>query len=75
MSAGSRGSTENWGGGGEGVRKVGAGLRAILLSSAPARGASEPTGSAARGCILGSVVLGSAWNDLTDFLLLGVGRT
>lgn len=54
---------------------MGAGLRAILHSSAPAWGAPEQTGSAARGCILGSVVLGSAWNDLTDFLLLGVGRT
>lgn len=72
MSAGSRGRTENRVGG---VRRVvGAGLRAILISSAPAWDASEPTGSAARGCILGSVVLGSAWYDLTD-LLLGVGRT
>lgn len=53
---------------------MGAGLRAILISSAPAWDASEPTGSAARGCILGSVVLGSAWYDLTD-LILGVGRT
>lgn len=50
------------------------GLRAILISSAPTWDASERSGSAARGCILGSVVLNSAWYDLTD-LLLGVGRT
>lgn len=65
-SGGSRGSSEK------------GSLLALPAPSAPAWGSSELTGSVCRMagcCFLGPVALTSAWDALTDFLFLGVGRT
>jgi hypothetical protein len=55
-------------------KQIGEGLCVIPPGSAPAQGAQKRQEVHTRGCFLGSVVLSSAWNDLTDCLYFGVGR-